>query len=111
MNAHDTPSGTRMMWNARVNAICARAHGTGFTASSAVVITDGAVTSEASPAHPSHADRARTTAMKATSWSEPAMPASPPLPTVRVGSLPLLRQETRRSTGGHPPGWMKGLRR
>src|SRR5215218_9644076 len=32
MNAHETPSGTRMMWNARVNAICARAHGTGFTA-------------------------------------------------------------------------------
>ena len=32
MNAHDTPSGTRMMWKARVNAICERAHGTGFTA-------------------------------------------------------------------------------
>ena len=32
MNAHDTPSGTRMMWHARVNAICTRAHGTGFTA-------------------------------------------------------------------------------
>jgi hypothetical protein len=31
MNAHDTPSGTKMMWKARVNAICARAHGTGFT--------------------------------------------------------------------------------
>ena len=30
MNAHDTPSGTRMMWNASVNAICDRAHGTGF---------------------------------------------------------------------------------
>src|SRR5436190_6387241 len=28
-----TPSGTRMMWNASVNAICERAHGTGFTAS------------------------------------------------------------------------------
>src|SRR3954454_9397119 len=36
MNAHDTPSGTRMMWNASVNAICARAHGTGFTAMSGV---------------------------------------------------------------------------
>ena len=32
MNAHDTPSGTRMMWHASVNAICTRAHGTGFTA-------------------------------------------------------------------------------
>ena len=32
MNAHDTPSGTRMMWKASVNAICARAHGTGSTA-------------------------------------------------------------------------------
>src|ERR1700710_777664 len=31
--AHDTPSGTRMMWNASVNAICERAHGTGLTAS------------------------------------------------------------------------------
>ena len=30
---HATPSGTRTMWNASVNAICARAHGTGFTAS------------------------------------------------------------------------------
>jgi hypothetical protein len=32
MAAHDTPSGTRMMWNARVNAICDRAQGTGSTA-------------------------------------------------------------------------------
>ena len=31
--AHDTPSGTRMMWKPSVNAICERAHGTGFTAS------------------------------------------------------------------------------
>ena len=30
MNAHDTPSGTRMMCVASVNAICARAHGTGI---------------------------------------------------------------------------------
>src|SRR4029078_43884 len=35
MNAPDTPSGTRMMWAASVNAICARAHGTGFTATRA----------------------------------------------------------------------------
>src|SRR6185312_11563354 len=35
MNAHDTPSGTRMMCAASVNAICARAHGTGFTATRA----------------------------------------------------------------------------
>ena len=34
-DAHDTPSGTRMMWKASVNAICARAHGTGLTARSA----------------------------------------------------------------------------
>src|SRR5215475_337198 len=33
MKAHDTPSGTRMMWNASVNAIWPRAHGTGLTAS------------------------------------------------------------------------------
>ena len=33
MHAHDTPSGTRMMCAASVNAICARAHGTGSTAS------------------------------------------------------------------------------
>ena len=33
MHAHDTPSGTRMMWVASVNAIWARAQGTGFTAS------------------------------------------------------------------------------
>ena len=33
MHAHDTPSGTRMMWLASVNAIWARAHGTGSTAS------------------------------------------------------------------------------
>src|SRR3954454_11523449 len=32
MHAHETPSGTRMMWAARVNAICERAHGTGSTA-------------------------------------------------------------------------------
>src|SRR3954452_10114075 len=31
MNAHDTPSGTRMMWNASVNAIWDRAQGTGLT--------------------------------------------------------------------------------
>jgi len=36
MNAHETPSGTRMMWKARVNAICERAHGTGFTAAAAL---------------------------------------------------------------------------
>ena len=29
MTAQDTPSGTRMMWVASVNAICARAQGTG----------------------------------------------------------------------------------
>src|SRR3954469_15082809 len=29
MKAQETPSGTRMMWKARVNAICERAHGTG----------------------------------------------------------------------------------
>ena len=33
MNAHETPSGTRMMWKASVNAICARAQGTGSTLS------------------------------------------------------------------------------
>src|SRR3954464_14711670 len=33
MKAHETPSGTKMMWNARVKAICERAHGTGSTAS------------------------------------------------------------------------------
>src|SRR5436190_11039589 len=32
MNAHETPRGTRMMWNPSVNAICERAHGTGSTA-------------------------------------------------------------------------------
>src|SRR6476620_605334 len=37
MNAHDTPSGTRMMWNPSVNAICARAQGTGSTANSVMV--------------------------------------------------------------------------
>jgi hypothetical protein len=31
------PSGTRMMWNIRVNAICALAHGTGSTAASTAV--------------------------------------------------------------------------
>src|SRR5687767_5917242 len=45
MNAQDTPSGTRMMWAARVNAICARAHGTGFTAAISDINT---------PASPSH---------------------------------------------------------
>src|SRR4051794_5079880 len=35
MNAHDTPSGTRMMCIASVNAIWARAHGTGLTATRA----------------------------------------------------------------------------
>ncbi len=45
MNAHDTPSGTRMMWNPSVNAICERAHGTGFTANS--VVMDGSVRSQA----------------------------------------------------------------
>jgi hypothetical protein len=33
MKAQDTPSGTRMMWKASVNAICDRAHGTGSTVS------------------------------------------------------------------------------
>src|SRR3954447_14634344 len=33
MKAHDTPRGTRMMWNPSVNAIWARAQGTGSTAS------------------------------------------------------------------------------
>src|SRR4051812_4079572 len=32
MKAHETPSGTRMMWKPRVNAIWDRAHGTGSTA-------------------------------------------------------------------------------
>ena len=36
MNAHATPSGTRMMWNPSVNAICERAQGTGSTAMSAL---------------------------------------------------------------------------
>jgi hypothetical protein len=36
MKAQDTPSGTRMMWKARVKAICARAQGTGFTKTIAV---------------------------------------------------------------------------
>src|SRR3974390_1752076 len=35
MHAHATPSGTRTMWTARVNAIWERAHGTGSTASRA----------------------------------------------------------------------------
>ena len=38
MNAHDTPSGTRMMWKPRVNAICERAHGTGSTASTIMAL-------------------------------------------------------------------------
>src|SRR4051794_26299573 len=33
MKAHETPNGTKMMWNASVKAICERAHGTGSTAS------------------------------------------------------------------------------
>src|SRR5688572_24167101 len=37
MNAHDTPSGTRMMWNIKVNAICALAQGTGSTPASTSV--------------------------------------------------------------------------
>ena len=37
MKAHDTPSGTKMMWNINVNAICALAHGTGSTAASTTV--------------------------------------------------------------------------
>jgi hypothetical protein len=36
MKAHETPSGTKMMWKASVNAICARAHGTGLTRTIAV---------------------------------------------------------------------------
>ncbi len=36
MKPHATPSGTSTMWNASVNAICERAHGTGFTASTQV---------------------------------------------------------------------------
>jgi len=36
MKAHDTPRGTKMMWNPRVKAICARAHGIGFTKTIAV---------------------------------------------------------------------------
>ena len=68
-----------MMWNASVNAIWARAHGTGFTASRAVVIADDEITSGASPAQPWHAD---PDPMTITSWSEPAMPASPPEPSV-----------------------------
>src|SRR6478735_11886663 len=79
MNAHDTPSGTRMMWNASVNAIWARAQGTGFTASSAVVITDDEITSGASPAQPSHP---ALDPMTTARWSEPAMPPSPPEPSV-----------------------------
>src|SRR4051794_9347609 len=31
--AQHPPNGTKMMWNANVNAICDRAHGTGSTAS------------------------------------------------------------------------------
>src|SRR5689334_14645338 len=33
MHIHDTPSGTRMICEPSVKAICARAHGTGSTAS------------------------------------------------------------------------------
>jgi len=36
MKPHATPNGTSTMWNASVNAICERAHGTGFTASTEV---------------------------------------------------------------------------
>src|SRR3954471_10604623 len=45
MNAHDTPSGTRMMWNIKVNAICALAHGTGSTAARTAVPPNVAITS------------------------------------------------------------------
>jgi hypothetical protein len=44
MKAHDTPSGTRMMWNIKVNAICALAHGTGSTAASTAVSPNVAIT-------------------------------------------------------------------
>src|SRR5262245_49489991 len=37
MNAQETPKGTKMMWDASVNAICTRAHGTGFTATRAAI--------------------------------------------------------------------------
>ncbi|HWI23200.1 MAG TPA: hypothetical protein VNT22_11385 [Baekduia sp.] len=36
MKAQDTPSGTRMIWNIKVNAICALAQGTGSTANAAI---------------------------------------------------------------------------
>src|SRR5215216_5888383 len=45
MKAHETPSGTRMMWKARVNAICARAHGTGSTAATSTAPPSIAFTS------------------------------------------------------------------
>src|SRR3954447_17922816 len=52
MKAHDTPSGTRMMWNIRVNAICALAQGTGSTAASTTVPPNVAITSTtAFPVH------------------------------------------------------------
>src|SRR4051794_24804870 len=44
MNAHDTPSGTKMMWNIKVNAICALAHGTGSTAARTAVPPNVAIT-------------------------------------------------------------------
>jgi hypothetical protein len=36
MKAHETPSGTRMMWKASVKAICDLAQGTGSTAATTV---------------------------------------------------------------------------
>src|SRR5215203_3178058 len=41
----DTPSGTRMMWKARVNAIWERAHGTGSTVASAATASIAVLTS------------------------------------------------------------------
>ena len=49
MKAHDTPSGTRMMWDASVNAIWARAHGTGSTASTCAPVRDSALMPCAEP--------------------------------------------------------------
>src|SRR5215217_669718 len=52
MKAHDTPRGTKMMWNPRVKAICARAHGTGFIKTIAVSALSVAImTSRAWPRH------------------------------------------------------------
>ena len=61
MNAHDTPSGTRMMWNASVNAICDRAHGTGSTPR----------TGEHGPSQHVHrtGDDQSDTASEATDWT------------------------------------------